>query len=249
MEIEFRTDIGRKRKVNQDAVGIFKNKEALTLAIVADGMGGHQAGEVASKMAVADLGNLWEVSALTDKEEIIQWLIKTIQQENEKIYQAGQAEEEKAGMGTTIVAVVVLKNHLIFAHVGDSRLYMLRGETFEQMTDDHSLVNLLVQSGEITKEMADVHPQKNVLVRSVGIPGTVEVDVTELEIVSGDCFLVCSDGLTNMVNDDYIATIIKKAPSLELALEQLIETANGMGGKDNITALLINVGEGGNKYD
>lgn len=245
MEIEFRTDIGRKRKVNQDAVGIFKNKENLTLAVVADGMGGHQAGEVASKLAVADLGKLWEISKLTDKEEIIQWLIKTIQRENEIIYQKGQADAEKTGMGTTIVAVVVLKNYLIFAHVGDSRLYMLRGETFEQMTEDHSLVNLLVQSGEITKEMAEVHPQKNVLVRSVGIPGTVEVDVTDLETLPDDCFLVCSDGLTNMINDDYIATIIKKAPTLEMALEQLIETANGMGGKDNITALLINVSEGG----
>lgn len=245
MEIGFRTDVGRKRKSNQDAVGVFQNQEKVKLAIVADGMGGHQAGDVASHLTVFDLGEAWKNSNLTEQEDVIQWLLKQIQQENEEIFDKGQEDPSKAGMGTTIVAVVIIDQTVLLAHVGDSRFYLVRNGKIKQITEDHSLVNELVKSGEITPEMASHHPRKNVLVRSIGIPGTVEVDLTALEVTVGDKLLLCSDGLTNMVSDQDIMTIIDQAANLDEALDKLIEAANEAGGTDNITVLLIDYNEKG----
>lgn len=243
MEIGFRTDVGRKRKSNQDAVGVFQNQKKIKLAIVADGMGGHQAGDVASHLTISDLGKAWEESQLTEQEEVIQWLLKSIQNENERIYNKGQTDPNQAGMGTTIVAVVLLDEKVLLAHVGDSRFYLVRKGKIKQITEDHSLVNELVKSGEITKEMADHHPRKNVLVRSIGIPGTVEVDLTDLEVIVGDKLLLCSDGLSNMVSDQEILKIIDHKNSIDQSLDQLISAANEAGGTDNITVLLIDYNE------
>lgn len=243
MQIGFRTDVGRKRKSNQDAVGVFQNQEKIKLAIVADGMGGHQAGDVASHLAVLDLGKTWENSNLTDQEDVIQWLLKNIQVENERIFEKGQKDPSQAGMGTTIVAVVILDQTVLLAHVGDSRFYLIRNGKIKQITEDHSLVNELVKSGEITPEQANHHPRKNVLIRSIGIPGTVEVDLTDLEVIVGDKLVLCSDGLTNMVSDADIMRIIDEAANLDEALDDLVAAANLAGGTDNITVLLVDYNE------
>lgn len=243
MEINFQTDVGQKRNTNQDYVGLFKNEAGIELAILADGMGGHQAGDVASKMAVNNSGANWEASDVTSSEKVVQWLIKRIQDENEMIYQKGQTKDEFLGMGTTIVSAALLENSFVLANVGDSRAYLVRNNELLQLTEDHSLVNELVKSGEITHEMAANHPRKNVLTRSLGMPNTVEVDVTNHLWVPDDYILLCSDGLTNMVTEEEILATINSDRTLEEKVEALITAANGAGGLDNITVLIIHFDE------
>ncbi|KAF1295241.1 protein phosphatase [Enterococcus sp. JM4C] len=239
MNIYFQSDVGRRRNSNQDYANLFKNKEGIQLAILADGMGGHLAGDVASKMAVNDLGSAWEETEILNEEKAAQWFIQQLQIENERIYEKGQSMPEYNGMGTTIVAVAIFERDFVIANVGDSRAYLLRSQKILQLTEDHSLVNELVKSGEISREMAANHPRKNVLTRSVGMPGLLEVDVTNQEWLAGDYVLVCSDGLTNMVSEEEIQAIIKGPESLEQKVNQLIEQANAAGGADNITVLII----------
>lgn len=246
MQIGFRTDIGQKRKNNEDAVGVYYNQEDIPLAIVADGMGGHQAGDVASQMLVQNLGEAWEIETVTEQDVILQWLLKKIQLENEKIFEQGEQNISLSGMGTTIVAVVPIGNKLLLAHVGDSRAYLFSNGEFKQVTEDHSLVNELVKSGEITKEQALVHPRRNVLVRSIGMPGVVEIDVVDIDWQSKDILLLCSDGLTNMLSDEEIANILQSEITLEQKLDMLINLANEAGGRDNITVLImVNQEDGG----
>lgn len=243
MEINFQTDVGRKRNTNQDYAGLFVNQADVTLAILADGMGGHQAGDVASRMAVNNLGVCWQESLLETSEKVAQWLIKEIQNENELIYQKGQSQPECLGMGTTLVSAVLLDQSFVLANIGDSRAYLVRDNHLHQLTEDHSLVNELVKSGEITREMAANHPRKNVLTRSLGMQGKVEVDVASHLWAPNDYILLCSDGLTNMVSEEDILTIILSEKPLNEKIDLLITTANEAGGADNITVLVIHFGE------
>jgi len=242
LEIRFQSDVGKRRNTNQDFAATYVNKANITLALLADGMGGHRAGDVASRQAVSEIGTAWEQTTLTDSEKTAQWLIQKIQQESQAIYQKGQTQEELNGMGTTIIAVALFGDQFTIANVGDSRAYLLRNHTLTQITEDHSLVNELVKSGQITAEMALNHPRKNVLTRSVGLPSEVEVDVAIHYFGAQDYLLVCSDGLTNMVSDQEIAATIEGTPALETIVQQLIDQANARGGVDNITVLLIKVG-------
>lgn len=239
MNIQFQSDVGRRRNTNQDYTKVFRNQLGIQLAILADGMGGHLAGDVASKMAVTDLGSAWETSQLQEEVAIKAWLIERIQAENRAIHDLGLSQAEYAGMGTTIVAVAILEEKVVIANVGDSRAYLLRNHEMEQVTEDHSLVHELVKSGEITQEMAANHPRKNILTRSVGMPGDVTVDVTEKPFLVGDYLLLCSDGLTNMVSDAEITRVIFQSESLADKVERLIYEANEAGGADNITVLII----------
>jgi serine/threonine protein phosphatase PrpC len=239
MQIEFQSDVGRKRNTNQDYANVFVNRAGVKLAVLADGMGGHRAGDVASQMAVTNLGTSWEEQELLDNEKIAQWFIQMIQQENTIIYMQGQQEPAYSGMGTTIVAAALLEEQFTIAHVGDSRAYLIRDGQIKQLTEDHSLVNELVKSGEITEEMAVNHPRKNILTRSVGMPGTVEVDVATHLWQPGDQLLLCSDGLTNMVTEPVIEAIVSSSLLLSEKVERLIDQANEAGGADNITVLLI----------
>ena len=208
MQIEYQSDVGRRRNTNQDYASVFTNQEGIKLAILADGMGGHRAGDIASQMAVLNLGNAWEEQDLTDDEKIAQWFIQAIQEENALIYQRGQEQPEYNGMGTTIVAAALSEERFTIAHVGDSRAYLIRDGKIIQLTEDHSLVNELVKSGEISEEMAVNHPRKNILTRSVGMPGTVEVDVSTYIWQLKDRLLLCSDGLTNMISVEQIVHIV-----------------------------------------
>ncbi len=239
MEIAFRSDIGQRRTSNQDYTDAFTNRQNVTLALLADGMGGHQAGDLASRSTVADLGQLWQDSELTDPEKVSSWMVKHIQEENHVIYKKGQERPETTGMGTTVVAAALFADCYVIGHVGDSRAYLFRDGQLKQLTEDHSLVNELVRSGEITKEMAATHPRRNVLTRSVGMPGDVEVDVTEIAAVAGDILLLCSDGLTNMVSEADIQTVLHVDAPLAEKADTLIAAANEAGGVDNITVFLI----------
>lgn len=239
MQIEFQTSVGRKRKNNQDTVGVYKNKKNIPLAIVADGMGGHQAGDTASYLAVTGLGEVWEETMLTQKDDVCDWLVDHIQEENARIFDQGSINPEMFGMGTTIVSTVILEDELILAHVGDSRAYIVRDEEIKQLTDDHSLVNELIKTGEISAEMAQNHPKKNILVRSIGVPGEVEVDISLISFKPQDMILLCSDGLTNMLTDDEIKEVMLTDSLLKNRVEKLIELANIAGGTDNITVLII----------
>lgn len=239
MEIKFQSDVGRKRNTNQDYAGLFENQQQIPLAILADGMGGHQAGDVASQMAVNNLGKDWASAVIEDPEKAAQWLIKTIQEENERIFEKGQSKPEYLGMGTTIVSAILLENSFVLANIGDSRAYLVRNHQLLQLTEDHSLVNELVKSGEITREMAANHPRKNVLTRSLGMPGTVEVDVANHLWIPNDYLLLCSDGLTNMVSEETILEIIESEDTVENKMNLLITLANEAGGLDNITVLVV----------
>ena len=149
MQIEYQSDVGRRRNTNQDYASVFTNQAGIKLAVLADGMGGHRAGDIASQMAVTNLGTAWENLSLSDDEKVAQWFIKTIQEENTRIYQRGQEQPEYNGMGTTIVAAALSEDQFTIAHVGDSRAYLIREDKIIQLTEDHSLVNELVKSGEI----------------------------------------------------------------------------------------------------
>lgn len=242
MEIKFQTDVGQKRKMNQDYVGVFKNQVGIVLTILADGMGGHQAGDIASRLAVNFLGSQWQENQLDEPEVITQWLIDNIQKTNEQIYEKGQMHQKYAGMGTTLVCAVLLANDMIIANIGDSRAYLIREQKITQLTEDHSLVNELVKYGEITPEMALNHPRKNVLIRSLGMPKEIETDVFYHSLTEQDYVLLCSDGLTNMVSDNQILlTLSDEQSTVETKVNQLIMAANEAGGMDNITALIVYV--------
>lgn len=243
MEIQFQSDIGRRRKVNQDYANIFVNQSGVTLALLADGMGGHLAGDVASELVVSNIGLAWERSNVITTEEAGSWLVRQIQKVNLEVYEKGQNQPELQGMGTTIVAAAVFNTTIVLAHVGDSRAYVINQQEMRQITEDHSLVNELVKSGEITKEMAEHHPQKNILIRSVGMPGDVQVDLNEHMWLNGETLLICSDGLTNMVTDEEIQAIICSGISVAEQASSLIEAANEAGGTDNITVVLVHFNE------
>lgn len=242
MEVYFQSDIGKRRKSNQDYTATFTNQKNQLLALLADGMGGHQAGDIASRQAVEEIGIAWEATTIDDSEKAVQWFLQHIQQTNQRIFEKGQSQPTLSGMGTTLEVVTLLNNHLALAHVGDSRIYLFREQRLIALTEDHSLVNALLKSGEITQEMAENHPRKNIITRSLGMPGSLEVDVAIHKIEDHDQLLLCSDGLTNMVSEPKITQILLEAASLQDASQRLIDEANAKGGLDNITVLLIDVG-------
>ena len=245
MHIFFQSDIGKKRKNNQDFAGYFKNEQDILLAVLCDGMGGHKAGDVASEMAVSHLGDAWKRNNLTDVDAITEWIQEHINKENERIVEKSSQYPDLEGMGTTLVAAALVKNVFIIANIGDSRAYQVMHGNLKQITDDHSLVNELLKSGEITTEAAMQHPQKNILTRSLGVAKIVEVDIMTIPVLEGDLLLLCSDGLTNMVNDNEIEKIVNISDAtIEEKVSSLVSLANARGGYDNITVILIEPFEG-----
>lgn len=206
--------------------------------IVCDGMGGHQAGDVASKIATETLQ-----AELTSKPKSIQTLLDAIHRANEKVYLLSRSEKQLVGMGTTLTAMLVEDEQVVLAQIGDSRAYLFRGGVLRQCTHDHSYVSELVRSGSISREDARGHPQRNLITRSLGTDAYVEVDVFEIGRHAGDQWLLCSDGLTDLVLDIEIQDILCSLP-LEQAADALLDTALARGGSDNITLLLID-DEGG----
>lgn len=240
MEAYFLTDRGQVRDHNEDSGGYYYNEDEQLLAIIADGMGGHQAGDVASEMAVNMLQEKWEeTNNKKSAEEVEDWLINVLTEINTAIYHYATENESFKGMGTTIVVAVCLKDFMTVAHVGDSRCYLNNENGFNQITEDHSLVNELVRSGELTIEEARVHPRKNVVLKALGTGASVQVDIKSITWEIGNRVLLCSDGLTDKLTNKELETFITMSPNLKQVGEDLIDLANKRGGEDNISLVLM----------
>lgn len=231
------TDIGRKRKVNQDYVYTSENPvgNLPNLFIVADGMGGHNAGDYASKLTVETMVSEIEKSCERQPARIFERAISTA---NEVIRRQAALEPDMEGMGTTVVAATCVDGQLQIANVGDSRLYIV-GKEIRQVTRDHSLVEEMVRIGSISHEEARIHPDKNIITRAVGASDSVEADYFTVDMDAGDVVLMCTDGLTNMLEDEEIRMILNGARDIVEKAQSLVEAANANGGKDNISVVLI----------
>jgi PPM family protein phosphatase len=227
-----KTDPGRVRRRNEDAFVLDP-----PLFAVADGMGGAQAGEVASRLAAAAFREYREADALAP-EERLQAIIK---EANRRIYDRARADSEVSGMGTTLTAALLTDGRVVIGHVGDSRAYRIRDGRLEQLTDDHSLVADLMRSGRLTAEEAEGHPQRSVITRALGTDPDVDVDTLVVDAQAGDLYLLCSDGLSTMVSDDDVLRTVEKAKTLEDAARDLVRAANRGGGEDNVTVVLFRV--------
>ena len=235
MKVVSATNVGNYRKNNEDSYYVNESKN---LYVLADGMGGHLAGERASKMATEIIGQDFakdrEIKNIDDAIEI---LSSSIRDANKKIFDSSQENEDYRGMGTTLSSGLILGDVLIYSNIGDSRIYRINKE-MEQITQDDSFVNYLIEIGEITEEEAKNHPKKNVLTKAMGTTSDIEVIVNTLDIKDKDVFLFCSDGLTNMVSDEEIFRIVKEN-SPEEARDMLLDLALKNGGMDNITFILV----------
>ena len=229
-----RSDVGRQRSANEDSLVLQPPFFA-----VADGMGGAKAGEVASAIAADTFEGAAEAGENAEAQ-----LSRLLREANRRIYDLAVSDESRRGMGTTLTAAKVHDDEISLGHVGDSRAYRLRGDELQQITRDHSLVAELQRSGQITPEAAEHHPQRSIITRALGPEPDVEVDTYTVAGREGDVFLLCSDGLTSMISDDEVSAILRGSSDLDEAAQSLIRAANQSGGKDNITVVLFQVGEG-----
>lgn len=236
------TDVGVKRKMNQDyvfceenTVGSFPN-----LFIVADGIGGHKAGDYASKTCVETVVNTINQCSLRTP---IGTMEKAIHEANRKLLEDAAGNQDLEGMGTTFVAAVISEDGLLYvANIGDSRLYIINGSQIKQITEDHSLVEEMIRSGELSRKDARFHPNKNIITRALGTAKEVVADYFEVPLVEGDVVLLCSDGLCDMMDDEEIMYIVRHNKNdIKTAAYQLVEKANENGGKDNISIILIEI--------
>ena len=225
------TDIGRVRERNEDSFLVDP-----PLYAIADGMGGHRGGAVASELALDKVEELSRAGKAT--------LSDMVRSANRAVFERSMADQSVTGMGTTLTTVLVDDAGAHLAHVGDSRAYLLRAGAFRQLSEDHTLVNRMVKAGEITREEADVHPHRNVLTRVVGTEPDVDVDLDDIPVMDGDRILICSDGLTNMVSEDQIQAILEATPRSQETADRLIKAANRAGGIDNITVVVLDFLEG-----
>lgn len=236
MKISSATSVGKIRAVNEDSFFVSEiGNSGATLAVVADGMGGHNAGEVASAETVNTLKDSIVETDIPTKDLLLQ----AIDCANNSVYKMSKNTPALHGMGTTVTACVISGDKVTAAQVGDSRLYLIRDNKITQITKDHSLVEMLVESGEITKEDAKHHPQKNVITRAIGTNSSVETDIYEFSLKKEDVLLLCSDGLVNMVEDEKILSIVTDSAEFSTLANVLVKEAELAGGHDNITVVLI----------
>jgi len=256
LEVVRLTDVGQRRDHNEDSVA---SDIEMGLLVLADGMGGYKAGEVASEIAVltivADLKEALldlepgQIDAVTGMQAESQLVLDAVANANESIFTVSQTQPQCAGMGTTLVVAMFTNNKLLAGHIGDSRMYRFRDEVLTQITEDHSLLQEQLKSGLITPEQAKVSNNKNLVTRALGIDPVVELELHEHEVLVGDIYLLCSDGLTDLVEDDEISATLGtlnaklngSAATLESVANQLIKMANENGGKDNISVILARV--------
>lgn len=240
MQVFAKTDIGKARKTNEDFFYVSEPEDKIQLFILADGMGGYSAGEVASQMAVKTVKEYiykhFEKNNDT-QEKIENLLIDSIEYANNVIYKKAESKKELNGMGTTLDVCLIYNNKVYIGHVGDSRVYRIRKDFMRKLTKDHSYVQTLIEDGKITKEEAFNHPKKNMLTKALGCMEKIEPDVYTKTFIKDDIILMSSDGLTNMVREDEISNIIKQ--DKENATENLVKRANDNGGYDNITVVII----------
>ena len=229
------TDVGRQREANEDNLVL-----ASPVFAVADGMGGARAGEVASRIAAETFRDPRDPKQTPERQ-----LEQVAQEANRRIYELALRDQSRRGMGTTLTATLVDGDAVSVGHVGDSRAYRLRGDELVQLTQDHSLVAELERSGQLTPEAAEHHPQRSIITRALGPEPEVEVDTPTHAARAGDVYVLCSDGLTGMISDSELATLLRAAPSLESAAEALVRAANQSGGRDNITVVLFRLDDDG----
>lgn len=234
------SDMGRVREINEDSFCCAELSCNMSLLIVADGMGGHNAGEVASKIAVKTLSQyvIENIKAGIPEDELVEVLQEGIQKANSDIYQESLKNSAYSGMGTTVTSAIVSQDQLVVGHVGDSRAYILKHNKLKRITRDHSLVEELIMNGTITEAQAMHHPQKNIITRALGVEDSVDIDIERLKIDTGDMVLLCTDGLTNMLEESKIEDILLKFENPDDAVQKMVEMANEAGGQDNITVLL-----------
>lgn len=235
-----KSDIGKVREINQDYFYISNSLDSIQLYILADGMGGYNGGEIASKLAVQTAKNYIENNFKDiekDKDSIIQLLGSSMEYANMVVYEKSKESPELQGMGTTLEICLIYNNKVYIGHIGDSRIYRIRKEFIRKLTQDHSYVQKLVKEGTITKEEAAHHPQKNMLMKALGCNAFAEPDVMVKGFLKDDILIMCSDGLTNMVDQETIYKLASK--NIEQAPKDLVELANNNGGYDNITVIVI----------
>ncbi len=247
MDYYYITDPGKVRERNEDSVCICENNAGEKLLIVADGMGGHKDGEIASSIALELICDRFKnISSIGNQEDAINWIQGTVSEANVAIFKYVTEHPESLGMGTTIVLSVLTPSFLLIGNIGDSSGYIYKNKKLHKITIDHTLVNLLVKSGELTEEEAKNHPKKNVLMKALGSSTNVEMDIFNVELNVDGIFL-CSDGLTNMLDDNQIAKVLNESSTLKEKLEKLVFKANNRGGNDNISiACLIKEENHGN---
>jgi serine/threonine protein phosphatase PrpC len=232
MNISAGTDVGAVRKNNQDSFLVDKNNK---YCIVADGMGGHNAGEVASSMAAQEAGKFLSDNIPKSLHSAVDMVYDAIRCANNKVFKAARLNFDYSGMGTTMVMAYFYDERIILANVGDSRAYLVRNKSIRQITKDHSMVERLVDEGTITREQAKNHPQKNMITRAIGTDREVQADMYMMSVVENDILLLCSDGLSNEIDEEDICRMLSDGADADA----LIKTAKENGGRDNITAIII----------
>ena len=236
MQTFYLTDAGKVRTHNEDNVTILNNNNSEFLLAVADGMGGHKAGEVASKIAIDHLTDeFYKLQTFGEKEKAIEWLRNLVTEINNMIFEYTNNNPNSRGMGTTLVVAIKTPDYCLFGNIGDSSGYVLKNEKLHKITKDHTLVNLLVSTGELTEEEAKYHPRKNVLMRALGANDPIEIDIFDVVDTTISGIFLCSDGLTNMLTSEQVEKILNSELPIEEAVIKLIRKCNSRGGTDNIS--------------
>ena len=235
MQTFYFTDPGKVRSHNEDSVAIYSNDRQEFVLVVADGMGGHKAGEVASAIAVDWIKDSFNsLETMGTKEDAINWMREVVKEINEKIFEYAEKNPESKGLGTTLVMAIKTNDYILFGNIGDSSGFVVKNNTLHKVTKDHTYVNMLLNNGQISAENAKNHPGKNLLTRALGANNPVEIDIFDVDTSVKSLFL-CSDGLTNMVTSEQIEKILSSNLSIEEAVTKLIKKANLRGGTDNIS--------------
>lgn len=242
MRFGVESDRGKVREINEDSCKVITGKDGVPdTFIVADGMGGHNSGELASRMAV-ELSEEYLLKFLKpdeNEESILALISNMIAEVNKSIYFKAKESEENFGMGTTFIIGILLKGKLYIGHVGDSRVYLVSNGALKRLTTDHSYIEELIKNGSLTREEAQNHPKKNVITRALGCEENVEVDTYSVDINGEDIFILCTDGLTNMLSENEILSIINNNDDPQYSCSELVRIANEKGGEDNITVIIV----------
>ena len=242
MKYAYLTDPGIVRDHNEDNVIIVKNDNDEILLAVADGMGGHLCGEVASSIAITHIAERFKnISSIGNKEDAEAWIQSSVSEINALIYKYTEEHPESLGMGTTFVCAILTDDFLLYGNIGDSSGFAIKGDKLQKITNDHTLVNLLLKSGELTEEEAQNHPKKNVLLKALGATTTVDMDIFDVE-TDIDGILLCSDGMTNMLDENQILSVLKENITVEEKVNKLIIKCNNRGGTDNVSVAYLEKG-------
>ena len=242
MKYGYITDPGKIRDHNEDSVTIVKNDSGEILLAVADGMGGHLCGEVASSIAINHIAERFKnISSIGNKEDAESWIQATVSEINALIYKYTEEHPESLGMGTTFVCAILTDDFLLYGNIGDSSGFAIKDGKIWKITNDHTLVSLLVKSGDLTEEEAEHHPKKNILLKALGATTTVDMDIFDVE-TDVDGILLCSDGMTNMIDKEQILKVIEEKTSIEEKLNKLIFKCNNRGGTDNVSVAYLEKG-------